>query len=168
MIPEDVYNALKKIASIETDAWSRLEKALQEEAEALKRQDLSEITRCLTQKDMAISSVRIGAENRRKFLLQAAASQLGMKPPVTMEKLFQIAGPEQRQEISSWQAKFAAYAKSIHSLNKKNMDAIQTSLAVVSDSIRFLRNITEPQPSYTSEGNISAQHLQGRIVSKRG
>ena len=167
MIPDEVYNALKKIAFIETDAWSRLEEALREEAKALKKQDLSDITRTVTQKDMAINSVRIGAENRRKFLLQTG-SQLQLKPPVTMDSLFQIAGPEQRQEMSNWQAKFADYAKSTNSLNQKNMDAIRTSLAVVNDSMRFLQNISEPLPSYTSEGYITAQHLQGRIVSKRG
>lgn len=167
MIPDDVYTALTKIASIETDAWFRLEEALRDEAEALRTQNLPELTRTVTQKDIAINSVRIGAESRRKFLLDVA-EQLKLKPPVTMDSLFQLAGPEQRQEMSRWQAKFADYAQSVHRMNQKNMDAIRTSQAVVNDSIHFLQSISEPLPSYTSEGYISAQHLQGRIVSKRG
>ena len=167
MIPDDVYNELKKIASIETDAWRRLEEALRDEAQALKTQDLPEITRTVTQKDIAINSVKIGAENRRKFLLQAT-EKLQLKPTVSMDSLFQIADPGQRQEMSGWQAKFADYAESVHRMNQKNMDAIRTSLAVVKDSIHFLHSISEPLPRYTSEGYISAHHLQGRIVSKRG
>ncbi len=167
MIPDDVFNALKKTALVESDAWDRLELSLREEMQALKRQDLSEITKSTIQKDMAINGVKVAADKRRKFLSGVGLS-LGLKAPFTMDKLFDMANQEQRQEMSSWQAKFAAYGETINALNRQNMDAIKASLAVVSDSLAFLSNITEPLPSYTSGGHISAHTLQGRIVSKRG
>jgi hypothetical protein len=70
--------------------------------------------------------------------------------------------------MSAWQARFAAYGGDVHTLNTKNMDIIQATLDVVTDSIRFLTNITQPTPRYTAGGNISAHPLQGRLVSKRG
>jgi hypothetical protein len=167
MIPDDVFNDLKKAAIIESDAWERLEASLGEEMHALRSQNLAAITQSTTQKNMAINGVKVAADKRRKFL-SGANLRLGTNPPVTPEKLFDMACQEQRQEMSSWQVKFAAYAESINVLNRQNMDAIKTSLAVVSDSLTFLNNITEPLPSYTSGGHISAHTLQGRIVSKRG
>ena len=167
MIPEDVFNALKRTANIESDAWDRLEKSLKEEGQALKRQDLSAITKNTIQKEMAVNGVKVAADKRRTFLSEIGVG-LGLKPPVVAEQLFNLASPEQRQEMSSWQAKFAAYAKAVHTLNQQNMAAIKTSQAVVSDCVRFLRNIMEPMPNYTSGGKISAHTLQGRVVSKRG
>jgi FlgN protein len=164
---DDAFAALRKAASIEITAWDRLEASLRDEASALKSQVLPAITKSNIQKDMAINSVRIAADNRKK-VLSAVGLRLGMKPPFTMEHLFDVATDGQRQEMYSWQAKFAASGTTINTLNKKNMDAIKTSLAVVSDSIRFLNNILQTVPSYTSGGQISAQPLQGRIVSKRG
>ena len=164
---DDAFTALKKAALIEITAWDRLETSLREEAFALKSQDLSAITHSNIRKDMAISSVKVAADNRKK-VLSAMGLRLGIKPPFTMERLFDSATDEQRQEMFSWQAKFAASGKTINTLNKKNMDSIKTSLAVVSDSISFLANITQALPSYTSGGHIPARPLQGRIVSKRG
>lgn len=164
---DDAFTALRKAASIEITAWERLEASLHEEASALKSQDLSAITKSNIQKDMAINSVKVAADNRKK-VLSAVGLRLGMKPPFTMERLFDTATDEQRQELSSWQAKFAASGKTINTLNKRNMDSIKTSLAVVSDSISFLTNITQALPSYTSGGYISARPLQGRVLSKRG
>ncbi|MDD5170637.1 MAG: flagellar protein FlgN [Syntrophales bacterium] len=167
MIPEDAFAALKNIVSIETDAWDRLETCLQDEKQALRRQDLSAITSNTIQKEMAINGVRLAADNRRKFLSNMGP-RLGLKPPFAMENLFDMAGHEQRQEMSAWQAKFAAYAASIDKLNKENTQTIKISLAVVSDSLRFLNNIIGLTPTYTAGGNITAHTLQGRILSKRG
>jgi hypothetical protein len=167
MIPEDVFTAIKKNSFIEFDAWDRLETSLREEMQALRRQDLATITQSTTQKEMAMNGVKVAADQRRKYL-SGIGLRLGLKPPAVIEKLFSIASQEQRQELSSWQAKFAAGVESANALNRQNMDAIKTSQAVVVDSIRFLKNITEPLPSYTSGGLISAHTLQGRIVSKRG
>jgi hypothetical protein len=167
MIPEDVFIALKKTASIEAEAWDGLELSLKEESRVLRRQDLEAITKSTIQKEMAINGVSVAADKRRKFL-SGIALRLGLKPPVAMENLFTMASPEQRQELTAWQAKFAACADAINTLNRQNMETIKTSLAVVSDCSRFLRNIMEPLPSYTSGGYISAHSLQGRIVSKRG
>jgi hypothetical protein len=167
MISEDVFATLRKISSIETDAWDQLEAALREEAQALRRQDLPSITQSTIQKEMAINGVRIAADNRKKNL-SGIGERLGFPPPVSMKRIFDCASEEQRQEMSAWQAKFAAYGKTTNALNRQNLDAIKTSLAVVVDSIRFLNNITEPLPRYTSGGYISAQPLQGRILSKRG
>ena len=167
MIPEDVFNVLKKIALTESDAWARLETALKEESQALERQDLAAITANTIQKEIAINGVKTAAD-KRKTLISNIGIRRGLNPPVFMDHLFGMASPEQRQEMSSWQAKFAAYAKNIHTLNQQNMLAIKTSLAVVSDCVRFLRNITEPMPNYTSGGKISARTLQGRVVSNRG
>ncbi|MDQ5985825.1 MAG: hypothetical protein CSYNP_01542 [Syntrophus sp. SKADARSKE-3] len=164
---DDVFTALRKAASIEITAWERLETSLREEASALKSQDLSVITKSNLQKEIAINGVKVAADNRKK-VLSTVGLRLGMKPPFTMERLVDVATDEQRQELSSWQAKFAASGKAINTLNKRNMDSIQTSLAVVGDSISFLANITQALPSYTSGGYISAQPLQGRLVSKRG
>jgi len=167
MIPADFFNVLKGTAIIEADAWDRLENSLREEEQALRRRDLEAITKSTIQKEMAINGVSAAADKRRKFL-SGAGLRLGLKPPVAMEKLFHIASPEQRQEMTAWQAKFAACADIINTLNRQNTETIKTSLAVVSDCTRFLRNLTEPLPSYTSGGYISAHSLQGRIVSKRG
>ena len=160
--------SLKKIATIETDAWGRLETALQEEKQALRRQDLSAISNNTIQKEMAMNGVSAAAENRRKFLAALGSEAPGLRAFVSMEDLFEQASDDQRQEMSAWQAKFAAYAASIDKLNKENIATIKISLEVVKDSIRFLNGILQPVPTYTSGGYISAHTLQGRIVSKRG
>jgi len=167
MIPEDVFIKLKKIALAETDAWERLVSSLREETQALKHRDLPNICRSAVNKEMSINGVRVAANTRKKLLLEIHP-RLSLKPPVSMKNIYSCADDWQRQEISAWQARFAAYGADVHTLNTKNMEIIQATLDVVTDSIRFLNNITQPNPGYTAAGSISAHPLQGRLVSKRG
>jgi hypothetical protein len=167
MIPEDDFNKLKKISLIETDAWEGLVTSLREEMQALRLRDLSAISRNTIHKEMAINSVHIVA-NTRKKLLSEIHSRLGLKLPVSVDNVYSLADERQRQEMSAWQARFAAYGEDVHALNTKNMETIKATLDVVSDSLRFLTNITQSTPRYTAGGNISAHPLQGRLVSKRG
>jgi hypothetical protein len=167
MIPEDVFNKLKKIAFIETDAWEGLVTSLREEMQALRLRDLPAITKSTIHKEMAINGVRVVADSRKK-LLSEIHTHLRLKLPVSMANVYGLADERQRQEMSGWQARFAAYGEDVHTLNTKNMETIKATLDVVSDSIRFLTNITQSTPRYTAGGNISAHPLQGRLISKRG
>ncbi|MCG6536990.1 MAG: flagellar export chaperone FlgN [Syntrophales bacterium LBB04] len=167
MIPEDAFHQLKRIALIETEAWEGLEQSLRMEMQAPRRQDLSAISQSTMQKEMAINGVRVAVNSRRKLLTEIHP-RLGLKPPVLLENVFRLADERQRQEMSAWQARFAVYGDNVNTLNKKNIDAIKAAIAVVSDSLQFLTNITHPTSGYTAGGSISAHPLQGRLVSKRG
>jgi flagellar biosynthesis/type III secretory pathway chaperone len=64
--------------------------------------------------------------------------------------------------------KFSAFGREVKKINEGNADLIKAAQEVVSRSLQFLQRAMGEQANYNQGGQVSAQPLQGKIVSERG
>lgn len=167
MIPPESFAALLRLLELEEEGWRGLVDALDFEAEAVKSQNLESINASIQKKGAAVSRLSMILEEKER-LLDDLVQKLGIPHPPGWEALLSHASPEQRQEMTGRREKFAAWARSVREKNKDNALLIEAAMEVVGDSLKFLRRLMGDETHYDRGGNISAQPLQGKIVSERG
>ncbi|MCX7982219.1 MAG: flagellar protein FlgN [Syntrophales bacterium] len=156
-----------RLLDLEEEGWRGLLDALEFEAKAVRSQNLEAINDSIQKKGIAINSLSLTLEEKQRQL-DAIAQEMQIPAPLNGERLVSHASPEQRQELTKRQEKFAAWAKEVRDKNKENALLIEAALDVVGDSLKFLRRLMGDETHYDRGGNISAQPLQGKIVSERG
>jgi|GEM_PF-2019808 len=167
MIPPASFASLISLFNREEQAWEALLRALEDEAEAVKSQKLEAITTSTQKKGETIGVLSLAVEERRKFLNEIAL-ELNLPSPLTWGVLIKYASPDQRQELTGWMEKFSAFGREVKKINEGNADLIKAAQEVVSRSLQFLQRAMGEQANYNQGGQVSAQPLQGKIVSERG
>jgi len=167
MIPLPVFASLQQALRVEDEAWRDLIAALDGEREAIKSNNVSKIMESTTRKGAAIDGVRLALEKRRRLFTEITATSTSSSSPDWSGVLAQ-ASPEQGQELTAWRVKIAAHAQEMETKNRENAIQIKSSLSVVTDALSFLSRLMGTQPGYNEGGQISAQPLQGKLLSERG
>lgn len=167
MIPPESFAALIDLLKLEEEGWRGLLQALDYEKEAVKSQHLDTINESIQQKAAAINNLSLTIEKKQR-LLDDIAQKLDIPTPVNWEVFLSQVSPGQRQELTAWQENFAAWAREVREKNQENALLIEAALDVVGDSLQFLRRLMGEEANYDRGGKISAQPLQGKIVSERG
>jgi len=167
MIPQESLASLMRLLDLEEEGWRGLLHALNQEAQAVKSQDLEAINSSIQKKGEAISNLSLTLEEKGR-LLNDIARKLNLSTPLRWEVLLSHVSPEQGQELTARQEKFAAFAQEVKEKNQENAVLIEAALHVVGDSLQFLRRLLGEETHYDHGGNVSARPLHGKIVSERG
>jgi len=100
MIPQESLASLMRLLDLEEEGWRGLLHALNQEAQAVKSQDLEAINSSIQKKGEAISNLSLMLEEKRQ-LLNDIARRLNLSTPLRWEVLLSHVSPEQGQELTA-------------------------------------------------------------------
>lgn len=162
-----LYNSLLCSMGQEYEHYQELLKTVEEEAHVLKKCNLTDILDFNIRKERVILSLNM-AEDVRTGIIKKIISHLNLDEPVSMSHLAAYAQQHTRQNLIDYQEKFSGLISRIDKINESNRNLIVFSLSHISNTLNYINMLTSQHPNYNRSGQIKAENLQGRLISREG
>ena len=162
-----LYNSLLFSMGQEYENYQELIKTIEEEAHILKKCNLTDMLDFNIRKERVLLSLTM-AQEVRTGVIKKIISHLNLDEPVSMTQLVSYAKSHTRQNLIDYQEKFAGLTSQIEKINENNKDLIVFSLSLISNTINYINTLTSQNPNYNRSGQIKAENLQGRLISREG
>jgi hypothetical protein len=162
-----LYNSLLCSMRQEYEHYQELLKTVEEEANILKKCNLTEILDLNARKERVLLFLSM-AQDARTGITKKILSHLNLDEPASMSQLAAYAQQYTRQNLIDYQEKFSDLISRIDKINESNRNLIDFSLAYISNSLNYINMLTSHNPNYNRSGQIKAENLQGRLISREG
>ena len=162
-----LYNSLLLAMGQEYERYQELLKTIEEEAEILKKNVLTDILNCNARKEMVLLSLNMALDMRMSVIHKIAA-HLHIDKPVSVSQIIAYAQHHIRKNLTDYQEKFTDLIKQINKVNENNKHLITFSLSHINNTINYINSLTSSHLNYSPSGQIKAGNLQGRLISQAG
>jgi tRNA isopentenyl-2-thiomethyl-A-37 hydroxylase MiaE len=160
-----LYNSLLLSMGQEYENYQELLKTIEEESHILKKADLADILDFNTRKERALLSLNI-VQEMRIAAIKKIALYLQLEEPVSITQLVAYAQSHTRQNLIDYQEKFAGLITRIEKINESNKELISFSLSHITNTLNYINILTSSNPHYDRYGQIKAEYLQGKVISR--
>jgi flagellar biosynthesis/type III secretory pathway chaperone len=151
----------------EFESHVRLLDVIREETQALRDSRLPEVIDIGIRKSDVFRQSEASVRRRANAVTNIIA-YLHLEDSLPFAELASYADAPTRQSLTGYRNKVTDIAGHIKSANETNRQIIALTLNQVSNNLFFIRCIAASLPNYDRRGQISAQSLQGELISQAG
>jgi flagellar biosynthesis/type III secretory pathway chaperone len=164
---EFLYHSLLLAMAQEYENYQELLKAIEEEANTLKKCILTDILACNAKKETVLFSIHVATELRTSAINKITA-HLDIDKPLSLSQIIAHAPNLLGKKLTEYQEKFAGLIALIDKANRKNKNLVTFSLSYINNTIYYINSLTSSYPNYNPAGQIKAENLHGRLISQAG
>jgi flagellar biosynthesis/type III secretory pathway chaperone len=162
-----LYHSLLLAMGQEYEYYEELLKSIEEETYILKKCNLNDILDFNVRKERVLLSLTMSQQMRMDAVNKIVA-HLRLDEPVSIAQLVAYAQSNIRQNLMDYQEKFAELIPQIEKNNKRNKDLINFALANIINTLNYISKLTSSSLNYNQYGQIKADNLHGRTISREG